>query len=207
MKPIKMHSVHITVKFSFTIGTPSPCGSGLKKHQQPTPRGSCMTTVEEELEQSTEDIANAIENTPQNPNGPDTVGDTQMSLERLSLKPPVSKTKEHDEKDKCSQSSVDNAAPEPRVKPLQPTNDHESQAITMSSSSNLSLQIGKHSSVANSSNIQMLNPSSSPTVHAITTSQVVGSRTSAITECAQVCFITPTIVNYFFDGKDQLIPS
>ena len=57
---MKMHSVHITEMFSFAIGTPSPCGSGLKKHQQPTPRGSCMTTVEEELEQSTEDIANAI---------------------------------------------------------------------------------------------------------------------------------------------------
>ena len=46
---------------SLQIGTPSPGGSGLKKHQQPTPRGGCMTTVQEELEQSTEDIAKATE--------------------------------------------------------------------------------------------------------------------------------------------------
>ena len=191
---MKMHSVHITEMFSFAIGTPSPCGSGLKKHQQPTPRGSCMTTVEEELEQSTEDIANAMENTPQNPNGPDSAGDTHLilkpSVDRSSLKLPVSKTKErleHEEEDKCSQSSIDNSAHEQRVKPFKSTNNHENQATIMSSSSNLSLNTGRSSSVANSYNIHISNPSSSPTAHAITTSQVAGSRTSAITECAQVC--------------------
>ena len=190
---MKMHSVHITEMFSFAIGTPSPCGSGLKKHQQPTPRGSCMTTVEEELEQSTEDIANAIENTRKNPNGPDSAGDThvvlQPLLDRSSLKLAVSKTKERleHEEDKCSQSSVDNSAHEQRVKSFKSTNNHENQATTMSSSSNLSLNTGRNSSVANSSNIHISNPSSSPTAHAITTSQVAGSRTSAITECAQVC--------------------
>ena len=191
---MKMHSVHITEMFSFAIGTPSPCGSGLKKHQQPTPRGSCMTTVEEELEQSTEDIANAIENTPQNPNGPDCAGDTHLALQplldRSSLMLPVSKTKErlgHEEDDKCSQSSIDNSAHEQRVKPFKSTNNHENQATIMSSSSNLSLNTGRSSSVANSYNIHISNPSSSPTAHAITTSQVAGSRTSAITECAQVC--------------------
>ena len=200
---IKMHSVHITEMFSFAIGTPSPCGSGLKKHQQPTPRGSCMTTVEEELEQSTEDIANAVETTPQNPNGPDRAGDTHLAtqplLDRSSLKLPVSNTKErlgHEEEDKCSQSSVDNSSHEQRVKPFKSTNNHESQALTMSSSSNLSLNTGRHSSVANSSNIHISNPSLSPTAHAITTSQVAGSRTSAITECAQVC-----ISFYYFNNS------
>ena len=189
---MKMHSVHITEMFSFAIGTPSPCGSGLKKHQQPTPRGSCMTTVEEELEQSTEDIANAIENTPKNPNGPDSAGDTHLilkpSVDRSSLKLPVSKTKErlgHDE-------TVDNSAHEQRVKPFKSTNNHENQATIMSSSYNT----GRSSSVANSYNIHISNPSSSPTAHAITTSQVAGSRTSAITECAQVC-----ISFYYFNNS------
>ena len=200
---IKMHSVHITEMFSFAIGTPSPCGSGLKKHQQPTPRGSCMTTVEEELEQSTEDIANAIETTPKNPNGPDCTGDTHLAmqalLDRSSLKLPVSNTKErlgHEEEDKCSQSSVDNSSHEQRAKPFKSTNNHENQALTMSSSSNLSLNAGKHSSAANSSNILISNPSLSPTAHAITSLQVASSRTSAITECAQVC-----ISFYYFNNS------
>ena len=193
---MKMHSVHITEMFSFAIGTPSPCGSGLKKHQQPTPRGSCMTTVEEELEQSTEDIANAIENTPKNPNGPDSAGDTHLilkpSVDRSSLKLPVSKTKErlgHDE-------TVDNSAHEQRVKPFKSTNNHENQATIMSSSYNT----GRSSSVANSYNIHISNPSSSPTAHAITTSQVAGSRTSAITECAQVC------ISFHYINNSTLFP-
>ena len=202
---MKMHSVHITAIFSFTIGTPSPCGSGLKKHQQPTPRGSCMTTVEEEQEQSTEDIANTMENTPQNPNGPDFDGHKhlplQTLLDRSSLKLPVSKTKErlgHEEDDKCSQSSVDNSAHEQRMKPFKSTNNHENEATTISSSSNLSLNTGRHSSVANSSNIHISNPSLSPTAHAITTSQVAGSRTSAITECVQVC------ISFYYSNNSTL---
>ena len=162
-----------------------------------------MTTVEEELEQSTEDIVSAMEDSLQNQNKllscvADTkiitVPDSENNPRPLNIS--TCNTKErlgHDKNVANIQSSKDGSNLNNQSKShstLKASTNGETQITTMStisSSSNVSLQPLRYSSVQ-TSNIHVQNTSSaSPTVQSITTSQVAGTTVATIHESGQVC--------------------
>ena len=176
---------------SLQIGTPSPGGSGLKKHQQPTPRGGCMTTVQEELEQSTEDIAKATEESSQ----------CKTDLDNSSIKTSSASQKEQlmntakerlvNEKDTPAvNSSKECTQNQSKTNSAVKVSSNGGNPLTMGSAvvghSTASLQASRISSVQSSSILCQNPSSSSPTVQAITTTQVV-TGTIAAHESGQVC--------------------
>ena len=162
-----------------------------------------MTTVEEELEQSTEDIVSAAEDSLQNQNKhlscvTDTkivaVQDSQNYPRPLNISTCNSKERlGYDKNITNIQSYKDGSYSNNQSKShstLKASNNGETQIAmmsTISSSSNVSLQPLRYSSVQ-TSNIHVQNPSSaSPTVQSITTSQVAGTTVATIHESGQVC--------------------
>ena len=169
-----------------------------------------MTTVKEEIEQSTEDIVNAMESSNARESGtknqtklgcrPDKI----LSLPDSQNNPPVnqstSNAKERLECDKdtigvqqfskdCSNSNNDLKL-NSKVKTHTKGETQESVRSTISSNSIASLQPLRYSSVQ-TSNVHIQNPSSSsPTVQAIMTTQVAAGITVAtIHENNQVCVL------------------
>jgi len=162
-----------------------------------------MTTVEEELEQSTEDIVSATEDSLQNQNKilscvADTkivtVPDSQNNPRPLNISTCNSKERQGYDKNTANiQSSKDGSNLNNQSKShstLKTSTNGETQTTimsTISSSTNVSLQPLRYTSVQ-TSNIHIQNPSSgSPTVQSITTSQVAGTTVATIHEIGQVC--------------------
>ena len=162
-----------------------------------------MTTVQEELEQSTEDIVNATETSLQDINQSVIISKNLTLADSHDNKPsinlPTSNSTEISGCDKDTtttvQSSKDTSTSNHQTKPqsiLKASGNGENQLTvgsTISTTSNATLQPAKYSATV-SSNTHIQNPSSmSPTVQATLPTQVAVSTVTTIHESGQVCIV------------------
>ena len=173
----------------------------MKKHQQPTPRSSCMTTVQEELEQPPEEVEDTKDCSTEksDPLGcsnndnltmPDSQTTNSTSINSTTFKERLNNDKNN--LNLCSSKESTNVHSYTKLhcslKTSSCVDNQNLPVTTLSSNSANTLQPAKHSSI-HSSYMQVQNPSSvSPTRQTMIATQVATTAVPSNHESGQVCY-------------------